>query len=1131
MNRPLTSFHAYYDARVRPFRVYHPATGWTVRQHSKHTKTEDRHLTYQFYLHAHPYVTELINRLVRGSISGLEAADTDYVKRKDGTLEPLKDDQGRTHTLADGAVVPRPVLYQEIFTSTSYKPSGLVGHPYPALDLDFTSGGAYSGYNWELFYHIPITIAIHLSKNQRFKEAQRWFHYIFDPTDDSEGHTPERFWKVKPFQCTDTQMVEQVLVNLSTGANSGLQRDTVNAIDAWKHDPFRPFVVARYRQTAFMFKAVTAYLDNLISWGDNLFAQYTGETINEAAQLYILARHILGRRPQAVPTKGTTAPQTYSSLRKHMDQFGNAMVDLETELPFDAAPHPSRAASHAKLNCLGSIGHALYFCTPRNDKLLAYWDTVADRLFKIRNSLNLQGIFQRVPLFEPPIDPALLARAAAAGLDVGAIVSGLNQPLPLVRFQYLLNKATELCQEVKSLGNNLLSAMEKHDNEALAILRAKHETTMLKLAETVKYSAWQEAIKNRAGVEQSLANATARYTYYQQLLGKSPSDIKQAIPKLEPLDKDGLVKGKFDSKEPSVAPGDIDFDYSSSPDTEGGIIVTKHEEEELQKLEAAHDIQMGVHAAKALATVMRPIPDSHLHAHFWGLGAKLANLPGGTMLAGLADLAADIASAVADQFSYEAGRAAKVGTYANRQRDYQFQSNSVAGEITQIFKQLRAAQIREAMAEHEWKNHKKQIAQAEDIETFLTDDAKGKQTNQAFYTWMKREVKGLHEKFLQFACEVARKAERALQQELGDSNLSFVQFGYSAGKEGLLAGERLYQDLKRMEMSYADLNRREYELTKHVSLLQVDPVALLRLRATGSCTVTLPEEIFDFDCPGHYFRRIRSVAVSVPCVVGPYTSLNCRLALLKSSIRASTLPGDGDNPYARNGADDPRFSDNFGSVQAIVTSTGQSDSGLFEANLHDERKLPFEYSGAICQIQMDLLSRVKQFDYNTISDVILHIRYTAREGGDPLRDLAVSNLEDAIGAARTAGSIRLFSLRHEFPTEWARFKSAKPSGPKNLMPLSLTLLPEHYPFWSQGRLGAVLSTSFYAKSAKDLILTDAPDGAGNNDTLVKDESLGGMRSGKLKNVALPAPTGPWTIYLGDNSLNDLWFALAWGAQS
>ena len=35
-----------------------------------------------------------------------------------------------------------------------------------------------------------------LMQNQRFAEARRWFHYIFDPT-HTGGETPERFWKIK----------------------------------------------------------------------------------------------------------------------------------------------------------------------------------------------------------------------------------------------------------------------------------------------------------------------------------------------------------------------------------------------------------------------------------------------------------------------------------------------------------------------------------------------------------------------------------------------------------------------------------------------------------------------------------------------------------------------------------------------------------------------------------------------------------------------------------------------------------------------------------------------------------------------------------------------------------------------
>ena len=86
-----------------------------------------------------------------------------------------------------------------------------------------------------------------------------------------------------------------------------------------------------------------------------------------------------------------------------------------------------------------------------------------------------------------------------------------------------------------------------------------------------------------------------------------------------------------------------------------------------------------------------------------------------------------------------------------------------------------------------------------------------------------------------------------------------------------------------MEMAYHDNNKRELELTKHVSLRQLNPVALLTLKATGTCQVTIPEWLYDRDCPGHYMRRIKSVALSIPSVVGPYTSVNCTLSLLRSS--------------------------------------------------------------------------------------------------------------------------------------------------------------------------------------------------------------------------------------------------------
>lgn len=1100
--------------------------GTEVAFQIKKTTIVDRQLSYRFHTHFHPYVNELVHELIERSVRGLQEADTQYVRTPDGAVV----------TLPDGK--PRPVLYEELFTVDQYAPSDLVigttDEPYPVKDLDFSSGGAYSVYNWELFYHIPISIAVHLSRNQQFEEAQRWFHHVFDPTDSSSGPTPQRFWRVKPFQTTDVKMIEEVLTNLATGADPTLQKDTINSIGAWKDNPFRPHQVARFRQSAYMLKAVMAYLDNLIDWGDALFREDTGESINEATQIYVLAANILGTRPQEAPRKGFQRAQTYSSLRADLDAFSNAMREVEADIPFDLSPAPPPAGNEAELGVLRSLGSALYFCVPRNDKLLAYWDTVADRLFKIRNSLNIQGVFRQLPLFEPPIDPALLAKAAAAGLDVASIVSGVNQPLPLVRFSLLVSKALEICEQVTSLGSLLLSAIEKEDAEALAALRAKQDRILLGLGEAVKYQQLQEAIKNREGLERSLTSAVARYTYYERLLGKKEGEIK--VPELDALDTEALAKMKFKSDEPDLARRPIDINIATGVLEEAkGRKLSALEADELKLLKMAQGTQTIAGVADALSGTLGFFPNFEVSAEPFGIGGSFTF--GGSNMASAFSGQAAAARSVSAELSYQASQSAKIGSYERREQEWAFQSNSAAGEIAQTYKQLRAAQIREAMAEREWKNHQTQIEHAEEIERFLTDAKTGKTSSQALYSWMRREVRGLYAQCFQLAFEVAKKAERALAHELGEVSQTFLQVGYMSGKQGLLAGEKLRLDLKRMELAYHDLNQREYELVKHVSLLQLDPRALLALRETGSATVTLPECLFDLDCPGHYFRRIKSVAVSIPAVVGPYTSVNCTLTLLKSSIRKS--PEVDPKGYERDGEDSAHFSDHFGSVQSIVTSSASNDAGLFEVNLRDERYLPFEGAGAISEWRLDLPADLPQFDHSTISDVILHVRYTAREGGAPLRTSAVAALTARIQAATAAGSVRLLSVRREFPVEWARFKAINLDQQDGPAELAFTLREEHYPFWAKALgaidLGAVTlyaepglnpPTSIKVYDTADPLEEPPEPPITTYDELTPDPSLGGVLAGKLSVVSVGA-TGPANLYFDDNSMRDLWIALTW----
>jgi len=162
----------------------------------------------------------------------------------------------------------------------------------------------------------------------------------------------------------------------------------------------------------------------------------------------------------------------------------------------------------------------------------------------------------------------------------------------------------------------------------------------------------------------------------------------------------------------------------------------------------------------------------------------------------------------------------------------------------------------------------------------------------------------------------------------------------------------------------------------------------------------------------------------------------------------------------------------------------------------------------------------------------LHIRYTAREGGGLLRNNAVANLNQRISESQAAGSVRLFSVRHEFPAEWTKFKSVKIEGGVETAELTLNLREEHYPFWSRGRLNTLNKVEVFAKPAKSTkstinVSAIAPDGTEKSDPLPTDVSLGKLRVGKLKEIPLPPPTGQFTLRFDDNSMEGLWLVLTW----
>ncbi|WP_158856392.1 ribosomal protein L7/L12 [Lunatibacter salilacus] len=966
---------------------------------------------FEFHTFYHPFTGEFVERLNKGGIKALLESGLS-----------LKSDEGEKF-IND---------YDPNFNFGGVKEAKEEGRTYYKENVCFDTFGANSLYNWELFFHVPLYIATRLSKNGRYEEAMKWFHHIYDPTtsepaSDLDKFETSRYWKILPFKSTESQNIEDWFKELSPNSN---QARTNAVIGEWRNHPFDPHRVAANRPIAYMQNVVVKYVENLLSWGDSLFRKDTMESVNEALQLYVLANHILGPRSEFIPKRGTIKAESYNSLLGKWDDFSNARVVLENIFPYSSEPTVSH--SSAEISSLLSGGSSLYFCIPSNLKLLDIWNTVADRLFKIRNCQNIEGVKRSLSLFAPIIDPAMIVQAKSRGLSLTEIFTGLSVSTPLYRFSYLLQKANEFCNDVKSLGGAFLSALEKKDGEELNLLRSSHENQMLEMISAIRERGVLEAKANKEGFIKSRETAVRRLKHYVGLLGID--DI--TIPPTPTL------KASLNDK--SQLPSDINVGkLTTTMDLanigEGAVKLISKERFELDKLEDAQFWQIGAQSSEALSAIANIIPNAYVDGKPLGVGVGVSF--GGRELGAALSAAGRVCSLMAGIRTYEASEAAKIASYFRRTQDWTFQGNMAIREIVQLDKQITTADIRIQLAQIELENHKKQIEHTAEMEQFLKD----KFTNQELYQWMKEQIYSVYKQAYNLAFDMAKKAEEACQNEFGLTTESFINYGYwESSKQGLVAGEKLQLALRQLEKYHIENNSRDYEITKHISLSRLNPFALIEFRKEGNCIFEIPEVLFDMDFPGQYFRRIKSVSISIPCVAGPHTSVSAKLSLINNRYRKNDNLNSTDNTgYIEAFNNDERFiSTAFKNMQSITTSNAQNDSGVFELNFRDERYLPFEYAGAISKWNLELPTKVKQFDYNTISDVIVHIKYTSRDGGTEAFKEAVNGaIKDQLNLIKQGigkeGLHVIFSIKHDFPNQWHLLKQ---NGTVDLM-LDKSLLP------------------------------------------------------------------------------------------
>ncbi|MBV8819487.1 MAG: hypothetical protein JO022_14100, partial [Acidobacteriaceae bacterium] len=473
--------------------------------------------------------------------------------------------------------------------------------------------------------------------------------------------------------------------------------------------------------------------------------------------------------------------------------------------------------------------------------------------------------------------------------------------------------------------------------------------------------------------------------------------------------------------------------------------------------------------------------------------------------------AAEATGTVAEALEKIAGIIENFSKHADDQETNRQTATEAQIQMQQIRAQIAGAEIAQQIADAERSNHEARLAQMDQELEFMQN----KFTSADLYDWMTGKLSDTYFQAYRLAYAMAKRAERCYRYELGLTDSAFVTFGYwDSLKKGLLAGESLAHDLRRMQASYLDLNTRRFEISRHVSLVELDPASFVALLRTGTCHFNIPETLFDGDYPGHYQRRLTRISVTVVYPnAGAADNVKCTLTLGGSSVRLIPDLGPG---YARTGPNDSRFTDHFGAVQRIVTGNAQDDPGLFVTsisdNISDQRYLPFEGAGAISSWQLDLPAANNELDLSTVTDVRLHLFYTALDGGDTLKTAA----QEAFTAALPAASAKAFSVRNAFPGSWTSLLAPSAGDQVLTVPLSAAM----FPAWTRGQTIAVQRLDVYTISnGGSFVLAPQPPLPGATVPLNPPSPGSPVANGS---VTLPPGTSPgtWSFKLRASDAGD-----------
>ncbi len=828
-------------------------------------------------------------------------------------------------------------LGQTIFRYNYWPNKANVDGPYPAPMVDFVWGGANAMYNWELFFYVPMLIAEKMIAEQNYEEALLWLQLVFDPkekyssyerTKDFIQDLPKgaRYWKFLPFfanKDADKSVLE--MLGLPTKQDKLPDRSALSSlVDKWKNDPFNPHLIARYRNVAYQKYVVMKYLDALVGWGDQEFSKDTTESVNLAIQFYLLAAELLGPKSPEAPEPEPTSPLTVRQLLSKTDDLGNAFIQYENSalIGKDKAKVLEIRKMDERAKRTGNIIESMfYFAVPRNDTLFSYWDTVADRLYKIHNSLNIQGVKRTLALFAPPIDPGMLAKARALGVSVDSILNSTNDERSIYRFRVIVKLAVDMAKDACQMGRDLFAILEKKDTEQLqefkekcdkavvAESKAVHEMEIKSLeAEKVRLEEKKTAKQNAAKKKKTMHVVSATEKKYQKLMEK----------------------------------------------------VAK--------------IQETVEKVRSMASATFKIPDFKYGAVTNAFGGPRFDIEslGGTKLA---ENLVSAAESYAARFAQRQLDAAKVKLQAEQERlkkEWAVEDELADAEIVEVEKQEVVNEIKTQQVDKKHKSIENEILRSEQVYEILSE----KFTNSELYSWLEKELGKVFRNYVALLVDVAKMAERVYHFEIEGSTSYTPKFiGYTYWdnfRKGLLAPERILLDLRRMEKAYLENDVHEIEITKPISLKNLkapnnEECALDILCSSGACTFKIGMDLFNADFEDFFFHRIKDVRLQIKLSDEKCRFMNAELSLTKCFI-----------DIKKNAVKEDDFVQ-AGEQGTFATSLANKEPRLFDFSFDSNSRKIFEGAGAISEWNLKITGLDKVNETYSIEDVIIYLSYSAKK--------------------------------------------------------------------------------------------------------------------------------------------------------